>query len=68
MTFWYHEVTPEVFSVFEREHRTNNLVESWHKIFNVLCVVAHPNFWDFMRNYSHYIDLLLTALLIFFFV
>ena len=48
LTYWFDEVKPGVFSVFQRTHRTNNLVESWHKIFNVLCGGANPNFWNFM--------------------
>jgi len=41
---------PNVFSVYGLVHRTNNLVEIWHRWFNERCKRAHVNFWDFMRK------------------
>lgn len=48
MEYWYDDVRPETFSVFGLEHRTNNLVESWHNWFNNLCNGKHLNIWDFI--------------------
>ncbi len=44
--FWIESVGPERCSVFGREIRTNNHLESWHAGFNKLVGRRHPNLFQ----------------------
>ncbi|XP_030753127.1 uncharacterized protein LOC115880139 [Sitophilus oryzae] len=57
--FWIGRITPERFSVFQQRHRTNNVMESYHRRLNSK-VVRHPNVWDLIDTL---IDLQETAIL-----
>ena len=47
---WMRGYSPEVFSVHELLHQTNNLVEAWHRWFKQPRLKAHPSFWDSLGN------------------
>lgn len=44
--FWLNTVTPEVFSVYGLENRTNNYIESYHRKLNRV-MGPHPTIWQF---------------------
>ena len=48
--FWLERVGATRFSVFLENHRTNNVVESWHRSLNRKMVGKHLNIWKFIGN------------------
>ncbi|XP_030745753.1 uncharacterized protein LOC115874674 [Sitophilus oryzae] len=46
---WIQRDTPGHFSVFRQQHRTNNVMESYHRRLNSR-LVRHPGIWDLMEN------------------
>lgn len=44
--FWLNTVTPEIFSVYGLENRTNNYIESYHRKLNQV-MGPHPTIWQF---------------------
>lgn len=47
--FWIEKIGPERFSVFGEEHRTNNILESFHSTL-LRQMGTHHNIWDFLRK------------------
>ncbi|EFX64420.1 hypothetical protein DAPPUDRAFT_334208 [Daphnia pulex] len=47
--YWICKVKPETFSVYRNSKRTNNSIECWNRYFNRRVMVAHPNFFNFMK-------------------
>jgi hypothetical protein len=50
-TFWLDRIGPARFSLHNQVNRTNNLIDSWHRVLNEIMMVAHPGFWRFMGEY-----------------
>lgn len=50
-SFWLEVVGPDRFCVFDAARRTNNDIESWHRIVNMIMGGAHLNFWEFIGKY-----------------
>lgn len=50
--YWVDSVTPEVFSVFGRLHKTNNWSESLNARLKRGFKTNHPSFWAFMEKYQ----------------
>lgn len=50
-TQWLRKVTPRIFSVYGLIRRTNNSVESYHRVL-VEKMAPHPNIWDFTSMYT----------------
>lgn len=49
--YWINTISPEGFSVFGRNHRTNNFVESFHSSLLGFFGV-HPPLWKFYGKYK----------------
>jgi hypothetical protein len=49
-SFWFERVGPSRFSVFLEQHRTNNVVESWHRSLNRKMIGKHLTLWKFIGN------------------
>lgn len=58
---WIGRVTPQHFSVFRQRHRTNNVMESYHRRLNSK-LVRHPGVWALMGN--HILNMYLKILII----
>ena len=51
--YWLNTIGPEMLSVFNRPHRTNNALESWHARFNKRVARHEPNIFvllEFIRS------------------
>lgn len=48
---WLTRIGPRGFSVFGLQHRTNNVIESWHSLLKRKLDI-HPYAWDFFCNYK----------------
>ena len=46
--FWFERVGTARFSVFMEHHRTNNVVESWHRSLNRKMIGKHLTLWKFI--------------------
>lgn len=44
--YWLQRVTPQVFSVYGMTCKTNNVIESYHRVLGVRMGV-HPTIWQF---------------------
>lgn len=48
--FWLRQVTPEVFSVFRQKHRTNNVIERYHRTLKKE-MASRPNIVKFFGKF-----------------
>ncbi|CAI6343607.1 unnamed protein product [Macrosiphum euphorbiae] len=45
--FWIHSITPKRFTVYNRDIRTNNYLESYHAVL-LKIIRPHPKIWEFI--------------------
>jgi len=51
-THWLNRISPEVISVYRKQTRTNNGLESSFKQLNAYFNSAHPNIWHIIGIYN----------------
>lgn len=55
--FWFNRISPESFSVYGQDIRTNNFLESYHAALLRL-IKPHPKVWEFIGTYNFmYVEL-----------
>ena len=59
--FWIARIGPNRFCVGGEVHRTDNLVEAFHRVWNVVCQ-SHPNFWSQLCKIAVYLIFLLSLI------
>jgi hypothetical protein len=50
LDYWFNQITPERFTVYGRDIRTNNYLESYHAALLRL-IKPHPKIWKFIGIY-----------------
>lgn len=48
-SYWIDNIGVELFNVNNREHRTNNAVESWHSRFKKIVIQKSPNIFELIH-------------------
>ena len=54
--YWVGIVTPEKLSLFEFQHMTNNIAESYHARLKAIIRTHHPRIWTFMAHINDVIS------------
>ena len=56
LTWWLTRVTPPNFSIFSFTHRTNNVIEAYHRVLDQR-MGDHPSIWRFTGKFFNPINL-----------